>query len=1428
MKKLITIIVLALIGMGWTNTMNAQSGDSCSSAKNLNTSIALISDSIDSGNELYYKFVAIDTSVEITINTTKKYITSSYLTSLNLLSGACGMLTKIASDTALYSIDSSLNITSGGLIIGNTYFIKINKLIGTNKINFNLIAKWFPSTSCALTGCNLISDGDFEWLPPVSGNPSIVGNYGEIWRACSWRNPSLATPDLFSGLATTNSSYLTPTNWRGTQNDYDATAPDGNYAGIAAYYPLNPGWHEYIYQQLPNLAPNTTYRVRMYVNLADNSSLETNSLGFLFSENSPMSAAYYNLSGQGQMTHTGNTFSAGLGTTMYFMPMMGPGTGGFYNSKTQWMPVEQIFTTPNSGGPLKYLTIGDFESNNTVGPLHYEGATDPSMPPLPITYEAAFYYIDWVTLEIEHGATATATPNTILQNCSATTSQLNVVVTGTGLGTLTYSWLPTTGLSNPSIANPIANPSTTTNYTVTVTSTNFPSCPMSSVVTVNVISMPSCSNAVFSIPQVIGGTASNPVLSSATSLSAFISGSGLSAIGKTINISGVVKFDQSIIKFNDCNIIMEPGAQLIVNGFENLTLTNFTHIHSCCQMWEGITLRDQSQFVMDGNAMIEDADTAIVNQGATLFDINGGIFNKNYKAISIRNIPPNATTISIQGSVFTSRNIPTNLNPLLDPTVTQIKSNLNTYLNAMMLPPMSGSKGIYGIDVWSIASTSNLTIGVPLAPVAGVDRENWFDNLGTGITLYHSTASIYNNRFLYMPKPGGFNLSPLAGIGINCIGYLNRNYSVSVGSIASYHKNYFYDDYIGIRMDLYNTAIVENNDFDNPSTTTNSNMTWIHGNYGVYISNPSHAYWFPPNTNSFTIDKNNIYNCVYGVYVNRPVLNPANDLIIIDANHIEANGTRTCYDGVYLQDATGGGYSYTATDNIKVKNNKIINAYNCVFASNIQNGLMIRRNPTLKMSFDNTAMRCGVNIQSCKNVKIKENCDISCVDMSTTNYQSPTPNIRGIYVKSTLNFNITDNTMDYTRASIMFEGDCSSPDAVNPNLFNNYFGNAYYGLHMNAGAKIGTQGFPGYWSGAVGVPSRNVWNSWNHWRTYVFNSSVPDVNLNSRLCVEGSVGGVYVPSNSQHSGGAGAFIYTTLTNCNPSGIWQLCQPSGVPNPAQYSNCNTYYPGMAMNGGNTMSLLEQISKLKGILNDTAYILSFEEATKWMNLKYVYQELDDNLALVNGDTILQKFYDSTMNQNIGIFSEIERRMKEGDFIYADNLNTSSTPTKYTEANQKLINYLLMKQVLDSNYVYTSQDSADAYSLASQCADIGGGAVWQARALYNYIINDIENFEDLCTEAHRSCLISTTSSEVSRKFQLYPNPNNGIMTLEYKLKESENGVLCIYDITGRIVSNHYFNSSNTSVILDETQLNAGTYFYDIKINGSEVKKDKLIIAK
>ena len=78
-------------------------------------------------------------------------------------------------------------------------------------------------------------------------------------------------------------------------------------------------------------------------------------------------------------------------------------------------------------------------------------------------------------------ATVSANPATI---CQGQTSQLNAVVVG-GTPPLTYAWTPSSSLSDPAIANPVATPAATTTYHVLVTDNTAHTTTDSVTITVN-------------------------------------------------------------------------------------------------------------------------------------------------------------------------------------------------------------------------------------------------------------------------------------------------------------------------------------------------------------------------------------------------------------------------------------------------------------------------------------------------------------------------------------------------------------------------------------------------------------------------------------------------------------------------------------------------------------------------------------------------------------------------------------------------------------------------------------------------------------------------------------------------------------------------------------------------------------------------------
>jgi PKD repeat protein len=88
---------------------------------------------------------------------------------------------------------------------------------------------------------------------------------------------------------------------------------------------------------------------------------------------------------------------------------------------------------------------------------------------------------DALTLTVNSLPTANAGSDAVI--CSGSSSTL------TATGGASYSWGPATGLSSTTIANPVASPTATTNYSVTVTDIN--GCTAADVMTLTVNSLPS-------------------------------------------------------------------------------------------------------------------------------------------------------------------------------------------------------------------------------------------------------------------------------------------------------------------------------------------------------------------------------------------------------------------------------------------------------------------------------------------------------------------------------------------------------------------------------------------------------------------------------------------------------------------------------------------------------------------------------------------------------------------------------------------------------------------------------------------------------------------------------------------------------------------------------------------------------------------------
>ena len=143
------------------------------------------------------------------------------------------------------------------------------------------------------------------------------------------------------------------------------------------------------------------------------------------------------------------------------------GTGGDGNFNYRWEPADKV-TNPNAANTS---TVVLYETQTyTLTVTNPQGQC--------VSSDNVTVYIGSSPLIV----TVEAEPDHL---CLGESTHLEVGATG-GSSNFSYSWSPTTGLSNPNIYNPVANPSQTTTYTCTVAdNTTLDTQNVSVTVTVN-------------------------------------------------------------------------------------------------------------------------------------------------------------------------------------------------------------------------------------------------------------------------------------------------------------------------------------------------------------------------------------------------------------------------------------------------------------------------------------------------------------------------------------------------------------------------------------------------------------------------------------------------------------------------------------------------------------------------------------------------------------------------------------------------------------------------------------------------------------------------------------------------------------------------------------------------------------------------------
>lgn len=166
-------------------------------------------------------------------------------------------------------------------------------------------------------------------------------------------------------------------------------------------------------------------------------------------------------------------------------------TGGATGNYTSNETITMTFMPSVAGAPLKFI-FSMFDTENTYDKLYIYNGPDVNSPAFAgspfmgttspgnitsthatgaitfkFTSDNTVVKAGWAASFMVMSEMAIAPAASPAEICQGSSSVLNANVTG-GSGSYSYSWTPVTGLSNATVANPIASPSETTTYTVVV------------------------------------------------------------------------------------------------------------------------------------------------------------------------------------------------------------------------------------------------------------------------------------------------------------------------------------------------------------------------------------------------------------------------------------------------------------------------------------------------------------------------------------------------------------------------------------------------------------------------------------------------------------------------------------------------------------------------------------------------------------------------------------------------------------------------------------------------------------------------------------------------------------------------------------------------------------------------------------------------
>lgn len=1067
-------------------------------------------------------------------------------------------------------------------------------------------------------------------------------------------------------------------------------------------------------------------------------------------------------------------------------------------------------------------------------------------------------------------------PDPICMNSCTDLNEILPVVSG-NVGALSYSWSPSTDLSCSTCSNPVACPTITTTYTLTVHDAAS-TCDKQAEVVVTVLPVPDApvlSGTIYSCDpnQLFTATTSyttgtlhwsvsnGTITPAVTTLPAnTVTASWNSNAGGTVSVYYVDAngCPSATATFNVGSCCLgNPVAQTYTNiSSSSLGVTSVSSTSTIAINGVFTINQPAFDFINCTDVVLNSGAEIIVLPGCTLTIENSYLHacNDMWKHIYVSSNGNQVGKVIVKktsliteaeiavesefgGVVQTEGNSTFNRNHIHIKFENDMAYNAatfnqssiqqtNFFCDGNLLPPWNYSQNnqtrtYYCIDVEDV-------MYLEIGETSGFGLTNRFNNFSTAINANNCfSLAIYNNHF-YNTHQTWFDNNSI-GVYFHTPSPIAYNCNLTVGGMNDYEPNEF-RDFSGycIWSKANCNANIVNNDFYAPNYGTNTVCTAAIYAYSNFANVNT---WL----DSYTITDNRIwgngipdFGWRFGVHIFD--WNSTNGFISGSAK-IMNNYIEHCQNGIKRENFLNN-VDYKTT----VMNNNI---------QHVQNGIWISSQNTsapYQPVVYNNEILVDAPYDGTRSYGIRTDnsmfSEVTCNNVYTnTTVTHGDPLTDGIYLIQCPSSRVCSNHISFCERDLECRDKMPATSIVS-----NWFEKGMYGFVLNGDhGVVGPQGWGPYfinWTLYPGVRNNNLWTGFNAANTnyHAMNCSLDPAQSPFTTSVTGP--NFYYPLSPVTNTFSQNALYPLTFNSTLPDFWfddNVCKAQNICDLIITEEAPPHERG---DSAWMRSVLDDSSMMDIDSSGTISAEEIASATNhYFNNWVLYKLMRMDTTDAGGDTALLNYYNALVKSSIGKFDSVETLISSARTLNNSSLLDSALQLRGTiplellpEINSHTVLGIYMHRFLaDSIYIDSSEYEA-LFAIATQCPGDGGVAVFNARSMLNFFYDDID-YADWCEKLSVSASTNRNEFEnnnvIESKISFNPNPAKDNMIVSFT-GLTDGSVLEIFDVTGRKVYTSVINYTSGFIQLNVADYSQGIYTYRVEGNSVNNLRGKFAVIK